>query len=200
MTWLKGDAHWVWPWGHPLRTSAKLHCDVCVLEVLLLRCLGLWLSLVQDTEGDGRRTGGRKAVHSPQPPALGGWRVAMDLYLSNCIKAAEAAASKAASSSLKSDKDACSTVSGDPSIALICSLPFCFRPTARIMGKESGLTGGNRIEIFTTSDQGNRWLEVPQVWQDPEVGWWLRKWRGRVLVCSQPVPATQVPSNLGCAL
>uniref|UniRef100_A0A8C2LFJ2 Fibrous sheath-interacting protein 2-like n=1 Tax=Cricetulus griseus TaxID=10029 RepID=A0A8C2LFJ2_CRIGR len=33
----------------------------------------------------------------------------MDLYLSNCIKAAEAAASKAASSSLKSDKDACST-------------------------------------------------------------------------------------------
>ncbi|MEJ1275891.1 putative gene 595 [Cricetulus griseus] len=84
----------------------------------------------------------------------------MDLYLSNCIKAAEAAASKAASSSLKSDKDACSTVSGDPSIALICSLPFCFRPTARIMGKESGLTGGNRIEIFTTSDQGNRHLRM----------------------------------------
>ncbi|MEJ1275892.1 hypothetical protein NN561_006790 [Cricetulus griseus] len=48
----------------------------------------------------------------------------MDLYLSNCIKAAEAAASKAASSSLKSDKDACSTLY-QPSFGFNLNDPYC---------------------------------------------------------------------------
>ncbi|CAH6780230.1 Fsip2l [Phodopus roborovskii] len=43
----------------------------------------------------------------------------MDLYLSNCLKAAEAAASKAASSSLKTDKETCSTKRQKPVIPKI---------------------------------------------------------------------------------
>ncbi|XP_040599826.1 fibrous sheath-interacting protein 2-like [Mesocricetus auratus] len=43
----------------------------------------------------------------------------MDLYLSNCLKAAEAAASKAAPRSLKTDKDTCSTNKQKPLIPKI---------------------------------------------------------------------------------
>lgn len=46
----------------------------------------------------------------------------MDLYLSNCLKAAEAAASKAASGDLTNNKDTCSNVSGGLSTMSICSL------------------------------------------------------------------------------
>jgi hypothetical protein len=71
VTCLRGDAHWAWPSGHLLRTPAKEHCDVCVLEVLLPRCPGPWLSLVLDTGGDGRRKGHLRAVRYPSPQPLG---------------------------------------------------------------------------------------------------------------------------------
>ncbi|XP_076417615.1 uncharacterized protein LOC143270680 isoform X3 [Peromyscus maniculatus bairdii] len=43
----------------------------------------------------------------------------MDLYLNNCLKAAEAAASKAASGNLKTDKDTCSTKKQKPVVPKI---------------------------------------------------------------------------------
>ncbi|XP_059106752.1 fibrous sheath-interacting protein 2-like isoform X2 [Peromyscus eremicus] len=43
----------------------------------------------------------------------------MDLYLNNCLKAAEAAASKAASGNLKTDKDTCSTKRQKPVVPKI---------------------------------------------------------------------------------
>lgn len=48
----------------------------------------------------------------------------MDLYLSNCLKAAEAAASKAASGNLTNNKDTCTSVSDGLSTVSIGSLPF----------------------------------------------------------------------------
>ena len=53
---------------------------------------------------------------SPRPP--GGWRMAMDLYLSNCYNTAQAAAAKAAASSLTADREQCNSVSGDQLVLL----------------------------------------------------------------------------------
>lgn len=87
-----------------------------VSRALAQSCSGHWRRRSQKaTSGDSQL---------PQSPALRGCWVAMDLYLSNCLKAAEAAASKAASDNLTNNKDTCSTVSGGLSTVSICSLPF----------------------------------------------------------------------------
>lgn len=49
--------------------------------------------------------------------------MAMDLYLSNCYKAAEAAATKAAASRLTADREQCDTVSGGQPVVTLLLAP-----------------------------------------------------------------------------
>lgn len=103
----------------------------------------------------------------------------MDLYLSNCLKAAEAAASKAASDSLKSDKETCRTVSAGPSIQCIY-LFIAFLPW-------SGQVSGQQVESWERvwavgrgqdrmwrDREGNGCLKMPLTYSSlgkaPEVG------------------------------
>lgn len=80
-------------------------------------------ALAQSCSGHWRRRSQKGRPEDsllPQAAALRGCWVAMDLYLSNCLKAAEAAASKAASGNLTNNKDTCSSVSGGLSSVHLC--------------------------------------------------------------------------------
>lgn len=59
----------------------------------------------------------------------------MDLYLSNCYKAAEAAATKAAASSLTRAREHCDTASGGESVVTLLLAP------GRGLGKAGGRKG-----------------------------------------------------------
>lgn len=108
--------------------------------------------------------------------------MAMDLYLSNCYKAAQAAATKAAASSLTVKREKCDTVSGGQSIVLLRLLApgRGLGGQADRRGGRVGRAGGGRGGSLTTQLPASRpraasgyschWPGLALGGQGPEIG------------------------------
>ena len=114
----------------PFRTSARQpgtqHCEGRGLE----EPLPSWplsglprLAAGVERETCARREETETACGTPRPRPPGGWWVAMDRYLNNCYKAAQAAASKAAARSRTANREQCGSVSGGQSVILLFLAP-----------------------------------------------------------------------------